>query len=143
MTQTTYLAGQVVKQTLPSFSGPPGPGAPNLKRLLLPQGELTQFYDADPPVRYLAVIELKTGATRGNHYHKTKEEMLYIVQGELELIVEDSVSRAREIVPLKAGDLTIVRPGIAHALRTVSPGCAVEFAGNRFDHADIHRYPLT
>jgi mannose-6-phosphate isomerase-like protein (cupin superfamily) len=116
--------------------------APTVKRLLLPQGELAQFYDANEGMRYIAIIELLAGTVRGNHYHKVKEEWLYLMQGEVLLIVQDMDSKARESVPLRAGDLVVIPTDIAHALQVVTPGQAVEFSPARFDHLDIHRVQL-
>jgi uncharacterized cupin superfamily protein len=121
---------------------PLGPDAPVLKRLLLPQGELAQFYDAEEGVRYMAFIELLPGQVRGNHYHKVKEELVYVIRGEVLLSVADIDSKAHASLALRAGDLAVIRTGIAHAIRTVEPGQAIEFAIARFDAADIHRFPL-
>jgi mannose-6-phosphate isomerase-like protein (cupin superfamily) len=137
-----FLAGKVLKLSLPAFAAPPGAGAPVLKRLDLPQGELAQFYDGDEPIRYIAFIELLPGCPRGNHFHKTKEEFLYVIRGELSLVVQDVREARRDSVPLKAGDLAIIRAGIAHALLAATPGQAVEFSPARFNPADIHRFPL-
>jgi len=41
--------------------------------------------------------------------------------------------QARASVALRAGDLAVIRTGIAHALRTVEPGQAIEFSIARFD----------
>ena len=142
MPETRLLNGKVLKQALPLFQLPLGPAAPTLKRLLLPQGELAQFYDADVGMRYLAFIELLAGQVRGNHYHKVKEELVYIIRGEVWLSVADVNSQERASVVLQAGDLVVIRTGIAHAIRTVESGQAVEFSIARFDPADIHRYPL-
>jgi mannose-6-phosphate isomerase-like protein (cupin superfamily) len=142
MPETRLLNGKVLKQALPLFQLPLGPAAPTLKRLLLPQGELAQFYDADEGMRYLAFIELLAGQVRGNHYHKVKEELVYIIRGEVWLSVADVNSQERASVVLQAGDLVVIRTGIAHAIRTVESGQAVEFSIARFDPADIHRYPL-
>jgi mannose-6-phosphate isomerase-like protein (cupin superfamily) len=142
MTDSSYLSGKVVRKSLPVLRTTEGAAGLPLKRLLLPQGELAQFYDADEPVRYLAFLELRDGGVRGNHYHESKEEFIYLIQGELQLVAEDIHSRAREIVALQAGDLVVIQPGVAHALRTVKSGQAVEFSRSRFDRADIHRYPL-
>ena len=117
-------------------------GAPAVKRLLLPQGELAQFYDDDEPIRYLAFLELRAGGVRANHYHKIKRELLYMIGGELLLIVEDIDSGERVPLSLQPGDLAAIQPGIAHALQTVVPGQAIEFSTTRFDPADIHRFPL-
>src|SRR5207244_1538986 len=107
--------------------------------LLLPQGELAQFYDAEQGVRYLAFIELRSGSVRGNHYHRVKEEWVYIIAGELALIVEDISTRARESLPLGAGDLVFIPTGIAHALQVQQTGQAIEFSVARFDPLDIHK----
>jgi len=142
MSQCAYLGGKVIRQVLPLVSLPVGPDAPSLKRLLLPQGELAQLYDATEGIRYLAAIELREGNTRGNHYHKFKQEFLYVLQGEVRLVVEDVESKTRETAPLQPGDLAFIQTGVAHALQIVRPGLALEFSGARFDAADIYRYPL-
>jgi mannose-6-phosphate isomerase-like protein (cupin superfamily) len=142
MADFTFLAGKVRKRTLPVIPAPSGPHAPTEKRLLLPQGELAQFYDSDDPIRYIAFIELRTDSIRGNHYHKIKEEWIYLVQGEVLLTVEDLDAKTREQFTLAQGDLVFIAPGIAHALRIVSAGQAIEFSRSRFDGNDIYRFKL-
>jgi mannose-6-phosphate isomerase-like protein (cupin superfamily) len=141
--KTTLLSGKVVKHTLPIFNGTTGPDAPRLKRLLLPQGELTSIHDADEGVHYIAFIELREGGARGNHFHKIKKEMVYLIQGEVLLVVEDTETKTRESVPLQAGDVATIPVGVAHVLRTVKPGHAIEFSAARFDPSDTYRYPLS
>ena len=142
MSQGAYLNGKVRKQTLSAFELPLPAGAPTMKRLLLAQGELAQFYDADEGVRYLAFIELLPGTVRGNHFHKVKVEWIYVITGEVLLIAEDIERKRREAVPLRTGDLATIQTGIAHALQVVQPGQAVEFSPARFDPLDIHKFPL-
>jgi mannose-6-phosphate isomerase-like protein (cupin superfamily) len=142
MPEAAFLNGKVRKRSLPSLQLPLGPDAPVLKRLMLPQGELAQFYDAEEGIRYIACIELLPGQVRGNHYHKVKEELVYVIQGEVLLSVADIDSKARASVALRAGDLAVIETRIAHALQTVQRGQAIEFSVARFDPADIHRYPL-
>lgn len=136
------MSGKVTKQTLPVFSGPTGSDAPLLKRLLLPQGELTSIHNAEEAIHYIAFIELREGGARGNHYHKLKKEMVYVIQGEVRLVVEDVATRERATVPLQAGDVATIPVGIAHVLRTVKPGQAIEFSPALFDPTDTYRYPL-
>src|SRR2546423_14847110 len=133
MPDSKLLNGKVIKRSLPAFELPLGADTPTVKRLSLPQGELAQFYDADDGVRYLAFIELRAGTVRGNHYHKVKEEWVYIIQGEVVLIAEEIETKARESVPLRAGDLAVIRMGIAHALQVREPGQAIELSTVRFD----------
>ena len=103
MSQVTYLAGKVSKQSLPVLQAPAGGEAPRLKRLLLPQGELAQFYDADEPIRYMAWVEIRPGCARGNHYHKVKKEFLFVIQGELCLVVQDVRTRRARLGAIARG----------------------------------------
>ena len=142
MSPIEYLSGRALKWTLPIISGRPEPGAPMLKRLFLPQGELAQVYDSDQGIRYLAAIEIRAGSVRGNHYHKTKEEWVYLLQGEVLVLIEDIQSRLRASVPLRIGDLLFISTGIAHLMRTVEPGQAIEFSPARFDPNDVFQFSL-
>jgi mannose-6-phosphate isomerase-like protein (cupin superfamily) len=138
-TESAFLGGKVVRIALPIVRDTTKPAIPLLKRLELAQGELAQFYDSAEGMRYLAAIELREDGIRGNHYHHVKEEWLYVIQGRVSLRVEDMQTHDRATVALRAGDLAIVRTGVAHTLRTVQPGWAIEFSPARFNAADIHR----
>jgi mannose-6-phosphate isomerase-like protein (cupin superfamily) len=142
MSRLTYLEGKVSKLSLPTLQPPVGAGAPVLKRLLLPQGELAQFYDADEPIRYMALVEIRPGCARGNHYHKFKKELLYVVQGEISLVVQDIAQGTRDSLPLQTGDVAVIETGIAHAILAPAPGQVLEFSPVRFDPADTYRFPL-
>jgi uncharacterized cupin superfamily protein len=141
MNEVSFLAGKVIKRSLPVIQGHPPADAPRLKRLALPQGELAHFSDGEK-IDYIAFVELQPGATRGNHYHRLKEEVVYVIRGEMVLFVEDTQTRARASLTLQAGDLAVVPTGIAHAYQTTRSGDAVEFSRARFDAADVHRFPL-
>src|SRR5215813_11994312 len=99
MSEIALLGGKVTKRPLPIVAPSSTPDSHTLKRLMLPQGELAQLYDGDEGIRYIAQIELQAGSVRGNHYHKVKQEWVYVISGELTLIVEDLESKARESTP--------------------------------------------
>jgi mannose-6-phosphate isomerase-like protein (cupin superfamily) len=139
---SVFLGGKVTRHSLPVFQGAPGSGAPNLKRLILSQGELAQFHDSAQGMQYLAFIELRLGAARGNHYHEKKQELVYIITGEVLLLVKDIEAGSRAEIPLKAGDLVLLQVRIAHVFNPLQPGAAIEFSPSRFDPADIFRYPI-
>src|SRR5436305_10949814 len=105
MTETSLLAGKVVRQSLPILQPPTAPNSPVLKRLKLPQGELAQFYDGDPGIRYIAYLELLPGNPRGNHYHTHKPEWIYLLTGELSLFVEDLGTKKGEKLTMVAGEI--------------------------------------
>ena len=142
LAEISILAGKVTKRTLPLVEPSSTPDSRTLKRLMLPQGELAQFYDGDEGIRYIAQIELQAGSVRGNHYHKSKQEWIYVMSGEITLIVEDLESKARESVPLLAGDLAFIQTGVIHTLQVTQSGQAIEFSTSRFDPADIYRHKL-
>lgn len=139
----TCLQGKVSVESLPALTPPFPPDAPRRKRLSLPQGELASFHDGEPGMRYIAGIVLQPGSVRGNHYHEAKNERLYVVAGELDLVLEDVDTGERETVRLGPGDLACIPPRVAHALRVVQAGYAIEFSPEAFDAADTFRRPLT
>jgi len=142
MTDETFFSGGLVRRRLPALTPDPQATLPVLKRLMLTQGELAQFHDSDLSVHYIAALELREGSVRGNHYHQTKVEHVYLMRGEIELIALEMKSGERVEVVMQAGDLVVIQPGVAHAFRIRQPGLAVEFAGTRFDPSDIHRHSL-
>lgn len=142
MTRSSFLAGKVFKQSLPLVELAAVPDAPRLKRLSLTQGELAQIHDGEEGLHYLAYIELRAGRTRGNHYHKIKKEWIYLISGKLRLFVEDIATHERASFTMAGGDLAFVEIGIAHALRIIEPGGAVEFSQVAFNGADIHPFTV-
>ncbi len=141
VSQQTFLRGKVIKRRLPAMERGTA-DASHLKRLLLPQGELAQVYDGPEGMQYIAMVELRAGAIRGNHFHRIKQEWMYVFSGSVRLTVSELDNSARETVLLEAGDLVFIPAGIAHAIRTIEPGQALEFAAARFDAADVHPFPL-
>lgn len=137
----SLLGGKVVVRSLPVLGNRPSDGAPALKRLMLPQGELAQFYDNDEPIRYLAFVEIHPGHARGNHYHQVKEEHIYLIAGELELLIYDIDVGTRCAITLRAGDCVAIQPRVAHTLQPSTPGQAIEFSPTRFDPKDSYAVP--
>ena len=137
-----WFSGKLVKRHLPRVVPGEGVDLPSLKRLVLPQGELAQFHDSETPAHYIAAIELVAGTVRGNHYHDSKVEHVYLMRGEMELVARRMATGEQVGVEMEPGDLAIIQPGVAHALRILQPGVAIEFAPGRFDPADIHRFEL-
>ena len=136
------LAGKVRVRRLPVFAEGGPPTAVGPKRLLLSRGELAQFYCSEQPVRTLTYLELLTGMTRGNHYHKVRDEFIYVLRGEIRLTCADIVSQAGASVVLEAGDLVFMEREVAHAFTTQQDGHAIEFAAALFDPADTYRYEV-
>jgi mannose-6-phosphate isomerase-like protein (cupin superfamily) len=139
---TTCLDGRVTVVELPSYPDPPSAvNAPVSKRLSLPQGELAQFWDSDEGMRYIAGIEILPGAIRGNHYHQHKAEVIYVLTGKALLAVKDPLTHEQASFELHPGYLARIKQGVAHALKGIEAGFAVECSSTRFDPADVVRHP--
>lgn len=142
ISEQTFLGGKVLKRSLPTFQPPLAADIPVTKRLLLAQGELAQIHDGEEGIRYLAAVQLVSGTTRGNHYHRRKQEWVYLITGAVQLVVEDVETKVRESLPIVTGDLIYIPPNIAHTFVVQQDGTAVEFSPVRFDPADTTRYVL-
>lgn len=143
MRDLTLFTGRLRRQGLPLLRPDSGADPHALKRLLLPQGELAQFHDSAEGIRYIAALELKTKGLRGNHFHESKVEHVYMVRGRMRVIARDLDSDEEVEMELETGDLAVIQPRIAHAFRVLEEGAAIEFAPGRFDPTDIHPYSLT
>lgn len=140
MVHSSFLSGKVLKTSLPLRELPLAPDAPALKRLVLAQGELAQVYDADEGLRYLAVVELRAGSIRGNHYHHQKKEWIYVIRGALRLAVKDLTSDEHASFSMVPGDLAFIPTQVAHALKVLKSGEAIEFSSARFDAGDSYPF---
>ncbi len=136
--ELSFLDGRVLKRSLPVFAPPLPPSSPVLKRLKLSQGELDHFWNGEEPIRYIASLELRAGTARGNHYHLHKREWIYVIKGQITVLVEDPASRRHDDFVLRTGDLGVIDIGIAHVYRITSSGQAVEFSSVTFDAADVY-----
>lgn len=141
MTETRYLNGKVWKRSLPVFQGPPPADTPGPKRLFLPQGELAHFYDGKNGIRYAAFVELKPGEIRGNHWHRKKEEYIYVISGGVILVAQEGPG-PKISMSLSAGDLAFIATEVAHAIKTVEAGSAVEFSETPFDAIDVQPFTV-
>jgi mannose-6-phosphate isomerase-like protein (cupin superfamily) len=142
MSDLSLFHGKVVKRVLPVIDGSEAASAPAMKRLMLSQGELAQFCDGQQPIRYLAAVELRPGCDRGNHYHLAKEEWVYVLTGRVQLAFQEPATGERASFVLGVGELAVIQPGIAHVLRPLEPGLAIEYSPARFDPADTVRFPV-
>ena len=138
----SLLQGGVVLHRLPAIPVSEASGSPQRKRLLLPAGELAQLTADGTAFRYLACLELREGTERGNHLHRRKQEAFYLLSGAVTLFAQDPQQEDRVEIPLQAGDLVFIAPGIAHGLRVLQSGFAVEFSPEPFDPADTERHPV-
>jgi hypothetical protein len=136
----SWLEGKVKCWSLPVVTPPADPAM--LKRVVLPQGELTQFHNGSLGIHYIAAIDFVPGTTRGNHYHRTKREFVYLLRGSVSVCVRDLASGVNAVFEMKQGDLAWIETDVAHAFSTVEAGLGVEFSPVPFDPLDVHKLQL-
>lgn len=137
----TLFNGRVKIETLSSIISPVGQKIEGPARLLLEKGELTKIYDGEEPVKYIAYVEFIPGKIRGGHYHD-RQEYFYIIRGEMEFELIDVDTKVAESAIVKEGDLIFLSSKIAHRIKTIKAGHAIEFSKNRFQLEDSTAYPF-
>lgn len=106
-------------------------------RLLTGAGELVPIVN-DAPVRFVAYVDFLPDVPhfRGNHYHATKVETLYIIRGRLRGRYRDLDTGEEYEATLGAGDLVTVAPRCAHVYIPSEYSQAVEVADGPYDPED-------
>jgi len=89
----------------------------------------------------------KKGIVRGNHYHKRWTEWFGIVEGKLEVVLEDVSTKERKSFVFDSEDDKYVRlrigPNIAHAFKSLSDYAALlNYADSEWSTEDAIRYNL-
>ena len=77
------------------------------------------------------LLYLEAGHSLSLQYHESKDETLYVLEGELELEVEeDGEMRTRTMSP---GEAYRIRPGTRHRMRADRPCVLVEVSSPELD----------
>ncbi len=74
----------------------------------------------DKPIGHVAIIDSKAGSIRANHYHPEQTQYIYLISGKYESVSKDlrnGDDAEVETIAIRAGDLVITPPMIAHAMR--------------------------
>ncbi|MBK9156418.1 MAG: hypothetical protein IPM25_19790 [Chloracidobacterium sp.] len=110
-------------------------------RIVSNAGEIAQIVSGGTGFRYLAYIDFtESKFPRGNHYHRNKEEHMYLIRGGLIAVYEDIDSKERKQVTLTEGDLVSIKPMCAHVYFPIEYTQIVEFAADPFDSKDTEKY---
>jgi len=114
------------------------------RRIFSSKGEMAQILNRNhESFKHLVYWDLdKTGQERGHHYHQRKTENVYILSGEMDLLLEDLESGSKETILIQAGDRLTIRPNLAHAYRSRKYSQVLEYAPEIYDPADTVPYKL-
>jgi mannose-6-phosphate isomerase-like protein (cupin superfamily) len=59
-------------------------------------------------------LETEKNQTRGNHYHKNTEEMFYILDGTIKVIVKNIKTKKKQEKTVKKGAIVLINPFELH-----------------------------
>ncbi len=80
------------------------------------RGTITNVFEGR--IEHVALIASRKGSVRGNHYHKTDHQYIYLVSGAFESHSCDVRSPGkRQVLHVRPGDIVDTPPLIAHAQR--------------------------
>jgi mannose-6-phosphate isomerase-like protein (cupin superfamily) len=84
-------------------------------------------------------METSAGQVRGNHYHKDTRELFYIIEGEIDVVVQFP-EQAESKVTLHAGDFIEIEPMENHTFYCRTDTKWINFLSKRFDpdNPDFH-----
>jgi dTDP-4-dehydrorhamnose 3,5-epimerase-like enzyme len=114
------------------------------RRIFSSKGEMAQILNRNHEAyRHLVYWDLdKTGQERGHHYHQRKTENVYILTGEMDLLLEDLESGLKEKILVQAGNRLTLSPHLAHAYRSRKYSQVLEYASETYDPADTVPYKI-
>jgi len=114
---------------------------PGAKRWEEERGEFVQIAYQEE-MRHLAIFEIKKGFSRGNHYHEKKEEIFYIFDGKIRLILMDMDTLQKEEKILEKGDKIRLKPRCGHIFIALEDTLVVEYSPQVFDPEDNYKINL-
>ncbi len=106
------------------------------------RGEFVQVAYREP-IHHLAAFEIRKGFSRGNHYHKEKEEIFYIFQGKIKALFLDMDTLQKEERVLEKGDKIRVNPYCGHLFYGLEDTTVIEYSPQIYDKADSYKIELT
>jgi mannose-6-phosphate isomerase len=77
------------------------------------------------------ILHLDAGQSLSLQYHERKDETLYVLFGEVELLVEEDGRLVERL--LTRGDTYRIRPGVRHRMSAKSPADLVEVSSPELD----------
>lgn len=109
-----------------------------VKRWRDDRGECAQLTSDELPI-HIAVLEIKEGTIRGDHYHKIAEEIFYIIYGTIILTVWDIRTRTYETYVLHDGDKVCIPPLYVHRFFSLKDTLIVEYSLTPYNKNDSYK----
>ena len=116
-------------------------GIDGAKRWVDEKGEFAQIsYRED--IGHVAFFELRKGQVRGNHFHRQKHEVFYIVHGKIEAVFASVPPGNEKKAVLEKGMKIHVPAGIAHRFYGIDDSLVIEYSPQYYDKTDVVKADL-
>ena len=97
-------------------------------------------------IEEINLIESKSGSVRGNHYHKKSFELFFIIEGEIEVIVQkisnDGLVGKQEKFTVKENDIFIIKPYIVHRFNILKDSKWLNALSLKHNNSDPDMYNI-
>ena len=74
-------------------------------------------------IEEINLIQSKAGSVRGHHYHKKSHELFFIIEGEIEIVVQriskDGILGEQDKFVVKENDIFFIKPYIVHTFNII------------------------
>lgn len=106
------------------------------------KGEFVQISYGEE-IRHLAYFVVREGFWRGKHYHEKKEEIFYVVAGEIRATFIDLDTDEKMDCMLTKGDRVRVKPRCWHIFYGIRDSSVVEYSPQIYDKGDAPRLEIS
>jgi mannose-6-phosphate isomerase-like protein (cupin superfamily) len=128
---------KVTVEKLPSTKEIPG-----AKRWEEERGECAQIAYQEA-IHHVAVLEIRKGYSRGEHYHEKKEEIFYVFRGKIKASLIDMDTLQKEEKILEKGNKIRVKPRCGHRLHGLEDSLVIEYSPQVYDKEDTYQVNLS
>lgn len=75
----------------------------------------------------------KKGSLRGNHYHKETTELIFVIEGKIEVILMDLISKKKIILVLEENSILKITPYTVHTFKVIRESKWINYLSKKFD----------
>jgi dTDP-4-dehydrorhamnose 3,5-epimerase-like enzyme len=116
-------------------------GVQGPKRWEEERGEFVQIAYQEE-IHHLAFFEIRRGFFRGNHYHRRKEEIFYVIKGKLSAAFMDMDDLQKEERIFEKGDKIRIKPRCGHVFYGLEDTFVVEYSPQVYEDEDNYKMDL-
>lgn len=87
------------------------------------------------------LLEIPKGETLGGHYHLGKEELFYIIRGEIAVhIKRNKTDKNEDNFVIEKGNCVLIETGEEHTIIANKDSTVIELLSEPYDEGDSYKY---